>query len=344
MKSHRRAAVQLIAGVGMFHLLAIMTATRPYSQSNGSNHTVTQADMDRWKKELSNWGRWGKDDQKGTVNLITPAKRKQAAELVKEGFTVSLARDAETEKAIDVAQPYEDVMLSDGAGRPSAADKITVAMHGQAHTHLDSLGHHFVNDLMYNGYPRAENVSMKTGVAKNAIINYKSGIVTRGILMDIPKLKGVPYLEPGTPIYVEDLEAWEKKAGVKVSAGDALFIYTGRWVRRAKLGPWSTEQMAGLDASVIPWIKKRDVAVMASESALSVTPIPPSTVVTSKDDYSPVHNFVLYALGMAVLDACDLTELSKAAAERNRWEFMVTLAPIPMPHGTGSPVNPTAIF
>ena len=325
-------------------LWGVITAGTLFAQSNGSNHTVTQADMDRWKKELSNWGRWGKDDQKGTLNLITPAKRKQAAALVKDGISVSLARDAETEKAIDVPQPYEDVMLSDGAGRPSAADKITVAMHGQAHTHLDSLGHHFVDDMMYNGYPRAENVSMKTGVAKNAIINYKNGIVTRGILIDIPRLKGVPYLEPGTAIYVEDLEAWEKKSGVKVSSGDAIFIYTGRWVRRASRGPWSTETQAGLDASVIPWLKKRDVAVMASEAALSVLPIPPTTQITSKDDYSPVHNFVLYALGMAVIDACDLTELSKVTAERNRWEFLVTVAPIPLPHGTGSPVNPIAVF
>lgn len=153
----------------------------------------------------------------------------------------------------------------------------------------------------------------------------------------------MPYLEPGTPIYVEDLEAWEKRAGVRVSSGDAVFIRTGRWVRRAKFGPWEVNKLdSGLDPSVIPWLKQRDVAVIGSEASLSVFPRP--ATITNPDDYAPVHNFVLVALGMNIFDSCDLTALSEAAAARNRWEFLVTAAPLPLVTGSGSPINPTALF
>jgi kynurenine formamidase len=306
------------------------------------NHTVTQADMDRWKVELSNWGRWGKDDQKGAINLITPAKRKEAAALVKEGISVSLSHDVLTEKAIDNPTPFENTMVDVDEVR--ALDKIAVAFHGLSVSHMDALAHHYIGGKMYNGFPQSEFVTMEKGAQKGAIINVKEGVFTRGILMDIPRLKGVEYLEPGTPIYVEDLEAWEKKTGVKVSAGDALFIRTGRWARRAKLGPSDPNIRAGLDASVIPWLRQRDVAVLASEAALSVLPFPPTTQITNKDDYLPVHNFVIAALGVIVLDNLDLDAVSEASAARKRWSFLVTMAPIALPRGTGSPINPTALF
>ena len=322
--------------------LARLGAT-PDFQHGLLNHQVTQAELDKWKSELSNWGRWGKDDQKGTLNLITPAKRKQAATLVREGFAVSLARDADTEKAVDNNSPYEQVMSSVGAA--ASADRLSVSFHGYAHTHLDALGHHFLNGKLYNGFAAREYVTMQGGAQKGAIINVKNGIFTRGILMDMPRLKGVSYLEPGTPIYVEDLEAWEKQAGLEVSPGDAVFIRTGRWERRAKLGPWNVgQQSAGLDASVLPWLKKRDVALLGSESALSVTPIPAGSQITNPDDYLPVHNFVLVALGMNLIDDCDLGPVAEAAAARRRWEFLVTAAPLPIVRGTGSPINPTALF
>ena len=313
------------------------------SQGPSPIHAVTQAQFDRWKTELSNWGRWGRDDEKGTLNLITPAKRKQAAALVRDGVAVSLARNADTEKAVDNANPYEQVMRP--VGKSSSGDRISVSFHGYAHTHLDGLGHHFIAGKLYNGFSRDEYVTQEGGAQKGAIINAKEGIFTRGILMDIPRLKGVPYLEPGTPIYVEDLEAWEKQAGLKVSSGDAVFIRTGRWERRVKLGPWNVaEQAAGLDASVLPWLKQRDVAILGSESALSVVPIPASSPITDPDDYLPVHNFVLVVLGMNIFDDCDLGPLAEAAAARKRWEFLVTAAPLPMVKGTGSPINPTALF
>jgi hypothetical protein len=301
------AAVAVVAGA--------VTLSHTVSGAAADDHMVTQAQFDGWKTELSNWGRWGKDDQKGTMNLITPAKRKSAAALVKEGFAVSLARDANTEKAVDNAQPYEDVMTNVSA--TGSGDKIAVSFHGYAHTHWDGLAHHFLNGKLYNGYDQKETVTMEGMATKNAVINNKTGIFTRGILMDIPRLKGVPYLEPGTPIFVEDLEAWEKQAGIKVGSGDAVFIRTGRWMRRAQTGPWDVGKLAaGLDPSVLPWIKKRDIAILGSESALSAVPIPKQ--LTNPDDYLPVHNFVLVALGMNLFDDCDLDALAQAAAARNR--------------------------
>ena len=300
-----------------------------------SSHTVTKAQFEQWKKDLSNWGRWGKDDEIGTLNLITASKRKQAAGLVKEVYSVSLAGDADTEKAVDNTQPYEHTMLAIGN------DRIGVAFHGITHTHIDSLAHINYDGVFYNGYtPSLEEVMKANGHAKNSIHNLKNGILTRGILIDVPRLKGVPYLEPGTPIYVEDLEAWEKQAGVKVGPGDALFVRAGVWARRKALGPYLRGRApggkdAGLDPSVIPWLKKRDIAILASDHPQYVSP---------SDLTGAVHDFSLVILGIHLLDNCDLEEVSVAAAARKRWEFMMTTAPLPIKGGTGSPVNPIATF
>jgi kynurenine formamidase len=299
---------------------------------------VSKAQYEQWKTELSNWGRWGKDDQLGAINLITPAKRKQAAALVKEGIPVSLAGDVNTERAPDNGQPYEHVMTQ--AGPAGAGDSLSVSFHGYAHTHLDAFAHRFFDGKMWNGVSY-EEVTKEDGAKKNSIYNLHNGIFTRGILMDIPRLKGVPYLEPGTRIFVEDLEAWEKQAGVKVSAGDAVFIRTGRWVRRAKTGAWNAGvETAGLDPSVIPWLKRRDVAILGSETAQDATPPPPGS------ELGPLalHDFVLIELGVHLMDDTNLDALSEAAAARKRWDFLLTAAPLPVRNGTGSPINPIAVF
>jgi kynurenine formamidase len=317
-------------------LLSAALAAGPLSSqaAKPASHEVNAAQYEQWKKTLSNWGRWGKDDQIGALNLITPAKRKQAASLVKEGVSVSMAADVDTVKAVDNPNPFELKMLSIGM------DQIAVNYHGIAHTHLDSLAHINDNGVFYNGYqPEAAKV-MQQGHEKNSIHNLKSGIFTRGILIDIPRLKGVPYLEPGTPIYVEDLEAWEKKAGVKVSAGDAVFVRTGVWARRKALGPWlrgraEGGRSAGLDPSVIPWLRQRDIAILGSDHPQYVAP---SAL------RGAVHDFALLYLGVHLFDNCDLEALANAAASRRRWEFLLTAAPLAIVGGTGSPINPIATF
>jgi kynurenine formamidase len=192
---------------------------------------------------------------------------------------------------------------------------------------------------MWNGYPVAGLVTLEGGAARNSILTMKQGIVTRGVLYDIPRLKGVPYLEPGTRIFPEDLEAWEKKAGARVGPGDAFLVRWGRWARRAKLGPWPIDEgAAGLDNSVIPWLKKRDVALIGWETP-GYVPQPPGDL-----PRLALHDFTLTILGIHLIDRADFDALSEAAASRNRWEFMLTVAPLPIPRGTGSPVNPIAMF
>jgi kynurenine formamidase len=307
---------------------------RQEGSRGAASHAVTKAEYDRWKTELSNWGRWGKEDQLGALNLITPAKRRQAADLVKEGITVSLAVDANFQKGSgpNAVAPFERNVYQ--AGPEGAADRLAISFHGSQVTHLDAFAHRFFDGKMWNGFSY-EEVTKEHGAAKNAIYNVHNGIVTRGILMDIPRLKGVDYLEPGTRIYPEDLEAWEKKAGIKVSAGDALFIRTGRWTRLKKTG--NDANQAGLDASVIPWLKKRDIALLGSEHPQDA---PPAGDVPRL----AVHDFVLIVLGVHLFDNCSLDAVAEAAAARKRWEFMLTAAPLPIPGGTGSPLNPIAVF
>jgi kynurenine formamidase len=300
---------------------------------------VTKETVDQWMRELSNWGRWGKDDELGAINLITPARRKQAAALVREGVSFSLSRDAEKEKALDNPAPFGHEMLRTGINNPgtSSGDRFTIAHHGYAHTHMDSLCHFFYQGKMFNGIPQ-ETVTER-GAAKLGIHNFKNGIVTRGILMDIPRLKGVDYLEPGTPIYPEDLEAWEKKARVKVSSGDVIFIRTGRWALRGAKGPWAVSQKsAGLYASCAKWLKSRDIAMLGSDAASDVMPSGVEGVA------QPIHTLVLVAIGAPIFDNCDLELVSRQAARRQRWEFMLTAAPLAVQGGTGSALNPIATF
>jgi kynurenine formamidase len=190
---------------------------------------------------------------------------------------------------------------------------------------------------MYNGFPQEEVTA--EGCPREGIEILKEGIFTRGILVDIPSLKGLPYLEPGTAIYAADLEAWEKKTGIRISSGDVIFVRTGRWARQEALGAWDIfGSAAGLHPSVATWLKDRDVAMIGSDAANDVTP---SGI---EGNTYPLHKLAIVALGLHIFDNCDLEALSKATAMRNRWDFLLTVAPIPVPGGTGSPVNPIATF
>lgn len=319
-------------------ITGMLAPCRPATAQPAAHPLITQAEYDRWLVELSNWGRWGANDEMGTLNLITPSKRAQAAALVKEGLTVSLASNAVKEKQVDVPCPVEWAMVT--ASDAGATDRIGYpCIHGAGTTHLDSFAHRFFNGKMWNGYVVKETISKEGGATRNSILTMKGGILTRAVLYDIPRLKGVPYLEPGMRIYPEDLEAWEKKTSVKAGPGDALLVRWGRWARRDKVGPYSTDdQSAGLDNSVIPWLKKRDIALLAWETP-GYAPQPPGDL-----PRLALHDFVLAMLGVHLIDRADLEAVSAAAAARNRWQFMLMVAPLPIPNGTGSPVNPIAVF
>lgn len=290
-------------------------------------------EFDQMFNQVKNWGRWGKDDQLGAANLITEAKRRQALALAKNGITVSMGHAPLTEAAPDNASPFEHTM-----NRGLTTDTYKVSYHGYAHSHVDALCHILYKDQTYNGHARADVTSDK-GCVQLGIDKLKNGIVTRGVLLDIARLKNLPYLEPGTPVFVEDIEAWEKKAGVKVAPGDAIFLRTGRWARRDKLGPWNVgRNEAGYHASVAPWLKERGVSFLSSDSAQDVTPSLVEGITL------PVHTLAITAMGIDIIDNLDLEAVAATAARLNRWEFLFVASPVPVTGGTGFPANPLAIF
>ena len=308
-----------------------------------ASRDLVQADIERMMEELSNWGRWGPDDQLGAANLITPEKRLEALALATEGITVSLAHRVLKGEADDVPRPFGHSMLGvpDPEGEPSlfggVSDNYNVSYHGYSHSHIDSLCHILYKGEMYNGV--SQDTITEDGCSNASIVNLQGGIVTRGVLFDIPRLTGVSYLEPGTPIYQEDLEAFEEMAGVTVRPGDAIFIRTGRWARRAEVGPWNiSANAAGLHASTMPWFKSRDVSFMGSDAALDVVP----SLVEGVN--LPVHLITIVAMGVDLFDNQDLEALAETAASLNRWEFTLMASPLAVENGTGSPINALAIF
>lgn len=334
----RRQAMERMAAAAAFSAVAVSPAK---AQSGGAHHE-TAADFVQLMTQLSNWNRWGKDDQLGAVNLITPAKRRQAVSLVKEGASFSMARNAEMVEAPDNPQPIVRKMVRVGVGAPTTgiggtSDTFFIAYHGLAHTHMDTLCHFLYDGKMYNGY--AQDQVTENGAARNSIINFKNGIITRGVLMDIARLKGVDYLEPNVSIYPEDLDAWEKKARVKVGAGDVILVRTGRWARRDAKGPWPSSQgLAGLHMSCAKWLHQRDVAILGGDGAQDV--IPSGVAGVSQ----PIHALAIVAMGMPIFDNCDLELVGRQAEQRRRWEFLVTASPAAVPGATGSVLNPIATF
>jgi len=300
--------------------------------AQSDHHKVTKADIDRWMTELSNWGRWGKEDQLGTLNLITRAKRREAVALVKEGYTISMAHNVLTEKAVDNEDPFVHTMLPRTGG--FQLDNYSVSYHGMGQTHLDAFCHASYQGKLFNGVP-VDQITAQ-GCLKDSVISVKTGILTRGVIIDIARLKGVDYLEPGTPIYPEDLAAWEKQTGVKVSHGDAVFVRSGRWAMRAAKGP--TQAFAGLHSSCAKWLHDRGVAVLGGDADPEVIPSQVEGVT------APIHLLALVAMGIHLFDECDLEELGREAAMRKRWVFLFTAAPLAVPGGTGSPINPIATY
>jgi kynurenine formamidase len=318
---------------------SIMTGRAQQPAASAPRHApVTKAEADRWMTELSNWGRWGKDDQLGALNLITPEKRRQAMALAKSGTVISLERKIVPSRAPDETKAdgkphgvafYDIRFKTFPAGDPRGNDGFSSDIqeshvHGPM-THLDALCHDSANGKLYNGYP-LETVSQEVGCTRLGLDNVKEGIVTRGILIDMTRLKSASSREPGTRVYVDDIEAWEKQTGLKVSPGDALFVYNP-----ARPGAQPPVPAAGFDLSVVPWMKARGVAVTSNVMAIA-------------DDRHADHRLVLVALGTYLLDGVALDGLAETAARMNRWEFMLVVAPLQVPGSTGSVVNPLAMF
>jgi kynurenine formamidase len=282
---------------------------------------------------MSNWGRWGAQDQLGTVNLITDQKRKNAAALIRTGTSVPLSRQYRIVPGAE-GNPFNIVPSLFKSGLTAGAvDRIDTPAHSTTITHFDALCHFSFKGKTYNGLSFDDVVTKDGGCAKLGVGNVQGRVVTRGILVDIARLKGVPYLEPGTHIFRADIEEWEKRVGVKLGPGDAMLLRTGRWAREdAHVGP-TPGAYAGLDVSALPFFKERDVALIGSDWVNDITPAG-----------GPAHIFGLVALGMPLVDALDLEALATRAAELRRWEFFLEVSPVGAANSTGGPVNPIAVF
>jgi kynurenine formamidase len=298
--------------------------------------TMTGADVDRLRTGLSNWDRWGPDDQLGTLNHLRPEHRVAAARAVRSGRTVSCARPLPTEPAPENPVPVSHHMIgthTEGYG----ADWIGVASHGYATSHLDALCHIFWDGRTYNGHPT--EVVTAHGAEQLGIHHLRDGVVGRGVLLDIPEVRGVDALEPGMAITIEDLEAAEEATGVTVGEGDILLVRTGRWVWQRAHGPWDPRQsLAGLHASCLPWLHERRVAVLGGDG---VSDCHPSHIDGVR---LPIHTVGIVAMGLHLLDNLDLDDLAAACASEETHQFLLTVAPLVLRGGTASPVNPIAVF
>jgi kynurenine formamidase len=291
----------------------------------------------------SNWGRWGPEDERGTLNLIKPEHVKRAAGLVQEGITVSCSLPLNTTPDIENRSPALHLMIRAGdvvaqeSPPPSIADYLGLAPHGQSHSHLDALCHVNWQGKIYNNRP--VSVVTSTGAEKNAITIGQHGIVSRGVLLDVPPVQCVEWLEPGTPIGPDDLEAAEAAEGLRVGEGDILLVRTGRHRRRKAHGPWNASlELAGLHYSCAPWLRERGVALLGCDGVSDFRPHGVEGV------RIPMHTLTLVAMGMQLLDNQNLEDLAEACASRRRWEFQLIVAPLRLERGTASAVNPIAVF
>lgn len=300
----------------------------------------TAAEIDQIFDEVKTWGRWGATDERGALNYITPQKRRAAAALVQDGVSVSASQPLTKTPTDENPSPALHMMIRAGdqpEASGSTADFLGIAPHGMAHTHLDALCHIFYRGQIYNGLPVSRVTS--TGATALSIESGADGIVSRGVLLDVPRAKGRDWLEPGEAIHPDDLDAAEQQAGLHVETGDILLVRTGRHLRRQRLGAWNgREALAGLQASCLRWLSQRQVAVLGCDGISDVTPSQVEGI------RLPIHTVTIVAMGIHLIDNCDLEALALACAGRQRWEFLLTVAPLRLPQGTASLVNPIALF
>lgn len=309
---------------------------------------VTLAAFDAMFEAVKNWGRWGPDDELGTLNFITPDKVAAAAALVRSGRTVSMAIPINKVAGPDNPNPavhfmslMHDLPVSE-SGLSFGMCFLGMASHGDCHTHVDALNHVAYRGQLYNGKPASLLTSR--GSEWGSIAAYASGIVGRGVLLDAARYRGVDWLEPGDAVTRAELEAIEAAEGVRLGEGDILVFRTGHHARRLALGPWSNEYppagegKAGLHVDTVPCMHERRIAAFLPDGDGETVP---SNV---EDMPYPIHPLQLTAMGMLVSDSLQLEELAEACEQEGRFEFMVVGLPLRLPGATGSPWNPIALF
>lgn len=289
---------------------------------------------------LSNWGRWGPDDQRGTLNLITPEVVQAALRLPKYGRRIPLGRSIGPSRT----QPNSPLhfMISSGDSAPDlgfggSTDWIGLAFHGHAVTHLDAPSHIFWNGTIYNGHS-AKRVTTTRGAEVGSVEHAATGVLARGILADIPRARGVARLGIDEAILSTDLDECLREAGIEPRAGDVLLVRTGRDADAPGTAITPAGGHAGLHAECLPWLRSHDIAMLVADVAQEVQP-------SGYDDLIfPLHTVGMVAMGLWLIDNAFLEELAAACAEVGRWEFLFMLAPLRIKNATGSPVNPVAVL
>jgi kynurenine formamidase len=294
-------------------------------------------------REVANWGRWSERAEVGALNYLTADRIAAAARLVRRGVTVSLGRPLNTHGGVDNPKParHEMTMLTDvdiGSGSLRfAKDYIGVDYHNEGHSHIDALCHVAYDGFLYGGTPAVEVTSR--GATAGAIDLLHDGLVGRGVLLDVPRARGIRWLEPGEHVLADDLEAAERGQGVRVDVGDVLLVRTGHAHRLAELEPWDTSKgKAGLHPSAARFLADRCVAALGSDGNNDTAPS------TTEGVAFPIHVLAVNAMGIHLLDYLQFEELVRRCEEAERWEFLFVAAPLRIEGGTGSPVNPIALL
>jgi kynurenine formamidase len=304
---------------------------------------VTAGEFQELFRTVSTWGRWGEDDERGALNLLGSEQLLAAVQLVREGTCVTISLPMNRRAGPDNPEPATYYMTSGADPAPDAGeltfakDFVGADYHHDGHTHIDALCHVEYGGSLYNGVS-ARSVTAQ-GAGANAIDVLETGLVGRGVLLDIPRLRGVPWLEPGDHVFRDDLEGAEQEHGVTVGSGDILLVRTGLVGRLRELGPWPTAELkAGLHPTAMTFVAERGVSVLGSDGNSDTAPSS-----TEGIDF-PIHVLALNAMGVHLLDYLELEDLALTCEQAGRWEFLFVAAPLRITGGTGSPVNPIAIL
>jgi len=334
----RAAAVPAVAAAAQSANVAQSTApTRANAQRKTSRaRDLTDAELEAMFTRCSNTGKWGPNDELGTLNYITAAKRIAAAKLVRTGEVVSVARDLTTRASKTNGEPVVHKMAPIDPNGVAATDSFSIAPHGMVVTHMDALCHFSWKDQYYNGRKRSETLSAN-GAKWGSIYAQRHGIFTRGVLLDVAAARGVRWYNSDEYVTVADFEAAEKRQRVRVGAGDALFVRTGMERMEAEQGEQDIYPRAGLHAECAEWMHDRQVSVYGGD-CIEKLPYP------SESFTSAVHMIVLASMGLPILDWPALTELAATCERLQRWDYLLTTAPLRLPGGTSSPINPLCLF
>jgi kynurenine formamidase len=315
------------------------TSTKPAILSRGEFEEIFRS--------VSNWGRWGTEDERGTLNYITPQHIRDAAALVRSGQSVTLSLPLNMVAGPDNPRPsvhhmvkMYDLPLSPRGEPHFVGDYLGTEIHGDSRTHVDALCHVAYKGQIYNGQPTS--IVTSQGAIRQDITTYVNGIVGRGVLLDLPRLYGVKWLEPGHTVTTDELERAEKAQGVQLREGDIFLFRTGHHRRRLELGAWDNsyegQGQAGLHPSTMRLLHERRVAAFFPDGDGETVPSNVEGVAY------PIHAIQIAAMGMACADSLQFEDLLNVCAQQGRWEFMVVACPLFIPRGTGSPFNPVAIL